>query len=55
MSCEFEHERDDAELQKLVGEGLDVRLSYDGMSVELELSTAAIIGERLPVVSAGSE
>jgi phosphoribosyl 1,2-cyclic phosphodiesterase len=37
MSSELEHEKTNAELKELLKEGLDVELSYDGLSVDVEL------------------
>eukprot|EP00930_Biecheleria_cincta_P051328 TRINITY_DN3649_c0_g1_i1.p1 TRINITY_DN3649_c0_g1~~TRINITY_DN3649_c0_g1_i1.p1 ORF type:complete len:306 (+),score=33.24 TRINITY_DN3649_c0_g1_i1:66-983(+) len=39
MSCEFDHEPDDAKLKALSCEGLDVRLSYDGLTIELDVAS----------------
>ena len=38
MSCSFEHERDDKELQmEFAAEGMDVGLSYDGLCIVLDV------------------
>eukprot|EP00439_Symbiodinium_sp_Y106_P012699 s5475_g1.t2 len=45
MSCQFDHERDNAELRKLRMEGLEVELAFDGLQFDLQMEAALPIPE----------